>query len=359
MTTKVPERASLSSRPHADRSLSVPFTASQQDGARRAGISIGFQVWAQNVTWSDLMDAGQNIDSAGFSSLWSNDHFIPLVAGVGGVVESLEGPVFDGWSVLGGWAAVTSSVRLGCLVSAVAYRHPALLVKLATALDHASAGRATLGIGAGWFAREHRAFGFEFPAVRERLDRLEESAAICRALLDGKTVSVGGRWFRALEARNDPPPVQDRLPLLIGGSGERRTLRVVAEFADVWSADGDDAAAIVRKRAVLAEHCRAVGRDPGEIRITTGQPPPLVRGDREEAVSTLADILSHHGLPPVEAVRTAAMSPFVGTVEDVASHLMALRDAGVAEVMFDWPPPFDARTLDALANPVMTRLAQG
>ena len=129
---------------------------------------------------------------------------------------------------------------MGCLVSGAGYRNPGLLVKMATALDHATDGRAVLGLGAGWFEPEHRAFGFDFPPIGRRLDRLEEAAAISRGLLDGSTVTHEGAWFSAIEARNDPPPVQARLPIAIGGSGEKRTLRIVARYADIWNADGDD-----------------------------------------------------------------------------------------------------------------------
>lgn len=320
-------------------------------------LRLGFQVWAQHVSWPELIAAGREIEELGFDSLWSNDHLLPLAGGPDGVVEGLEGPIFEGWSVLAGWAAATRRIRLGCLVSGVAYRHPALLVKMATALDHMSGGRITLGIGAGWFEREHRAFGFPYLPVRERLDRLEEAATIVRGLLDGERVTFAGRWYTVEGARNDPPPVQARLPLLIGGSGERRTLQIVARHADAWSADGGDPELLARKGAVLDAHCRAEGRDPASIRRTAGQPPALVRPTRDEAVATLAEILSGHGMPWTMALSTAFASPFVGTVDEVAAALRAVRAAGIEEVMFDLPLPLDRPTLEALAGPVRKRLA--
>src|SRR5262245_25784964 len=138
---------------------------------------IGFQVWGQFAGWDELMAAGERIDQLGFDSLWSNDHLMPAT------VDGASGPVFDGWMTLAAWAERTRHVTLGCLVSSVSYRSPTIVVKMATALDHASGGRAVLGIGAGWHATEHRAFGFELPSVGERLDRLEEAAAICRQML--------------------------------------------------------------------------------------------------------------------------------------------------------------------------------
>jgi len=306
---------------------------------------MGFQVWGQFVTWPELMTIGQEIDELGFDELWSNDHFLPQAAGGAGGLGELDGPVFEGWSTLFGWAGRTSRARMGCLVSGGGYRNPGLLVKMATALDHATGGRAVLGLGAGWFEREHRAFGFEFPPLGRRLDRLAEAAAICRGMLDGTSVTFDGDWFTALDARNDPPPVQARLPLAIGGSGEKRTLRTVAEFADIWNADQDDPESFRRRNGILDEHCRAVGRDPGSIERTAGLPAPCIRPTRDEAVEALTAILEQQAMPTDAARRMAAASPFAGPVASVAAELRRYRDAGLGAVMFDWPAPFDRRTL--------------
>ena len=230
---------------------------------------------------------------------------------------------------------------------------------MATALDHATAGRAVLGIGAGWFEREHRAFGFEFPPLGQRLDRLAEAAAICRGLLDGSSVTYDGAWFSTSDARNDPPPVQPRLPLAIGGSGEKRTLRIVAEHADIWNADQDDPESFRRRSAILDEHCRAVGRDPASIERTAGLAAPCIRATREEAIDVLAGILERQAMPRADAVRVASASPFAGPVDAVVKELRRYAEAGLSAVMFDWPAPFDRATLDALAGPVRRALAEG
>ena len=311
---------------------------------------IGVQVWGQYATWSELMSAGRAVEAAGLHSLWSNDHFLPLVAGPDGPRAAPPGPIVEGWSLLAGWAGVTSRVRLGCLVSGAGYRNPALLVKEATAFDHLSGGRMTLGLGAGWFEAEHLAFGFAFPPVRERLDRLEEAATICRGLLDGDAVTFEGRWYSAVAAVNDPKPLQPRLSLLIGGSGERRTLPIVARFADAWSADGGDPATIARKQSILDEACEAIGRDPQAVRRTAGLPPPLVRDDEAEARGALAAILMRHGLTRSEAGAVAGDDPFVGPIDALRRRLEAYRSVGVEEVMFDWPAPFDPATLEALGR---------
>ncbi len=321
-------------------------------------LRIGFQVWAQFVSWDELMSAGRDLEQLGFDGLWSNDHLVPLAGSPDGVVGDLEGPIFEGWIVLAGWAAETTRIRLGCLVSGAGYRNPALLVKMATSLDHMSDGRMTLGLGAGWFEREHETFGFDLPPLKDRLDRLEDAAAIARGMLDGGPVTQGGRWYTTMGARNDPPPVQRRLPLLIGGSGERRTLRIVARYADAWSADGGDPETLARKNAVLDDHCRAIGRDPASIRRTAGQPPVLIRSTRDDAVAALAEILARHEVPWSTALAAAFDSQFVGTVDDVVAALGAIGGAGIEEVMFDLPLPADRPTLDALAGPVRTRLGR-
>jgi alkanesulfonate monooxygenase SsuD/methylene tetrahydromethanopterin reductase-like flavin-dependent oxidoreductase (luciferase family) len=322
-------------------------------------LRIGFQVWSQYVTWPELMSIGREIDELGFDELWSNDHLLPQAAGGVGALGELDGPVFEGWSVLFGWAGITRYARMGCLVSGGAYRNPGLLVKMATALDHATDGRAALGLGAGWFEREHRAFGYEFPPIGQRLDRLADAAGICRGLLDGAAVTHEGDWFSALDARNDPPPVQSRLPLAIGGSGEKRTLRVVAQYADIWNADQDDPESFRRRNGILDEHCRTVGRDPNTIERTAGLAAPCIRPTRDAAIEVLAGILQQQAMPRDDALRMASDSPFVGPVDSVVEELRRYREAGLHAVMFDWPAPFDRPTLEALAGPVRSALAKG
>jgi alkanesulfonate monooxygenase SsuD/methylene tetrahydromethanopterin reductase-like flavin-dependent oxidoreductase (luciferase family) len=259
---------------------------------------------------------------------------------------------------LAGWAERTRQVTLGCLVSGAAYRNPALLVRMVVALDHASAGRAILGLGAGWHATEHHAFGYAYPSLGQRLDRLEEAAAICRQMLDGKAAELTGAWFSVHGARAEPRPLQPHLPLLIGGSGERRTIPLVARVADIWNGEGEPADWERRSR-LLDDACRAVGRDPSEVRRTVGLPPPLIRSDRLEAVEALAAQLTHHGLQPEAARAASQASQLVGDVPRVVARLRAYMVAGVEEVIFDWPSPLDEATLLALAGPVRAALSGG
>jgi len=318
-------------------------------------LRIGFQVWSEFIGWSELMEAGRDIDARGFEELWSNDHLLPVAPGGPVVVGDLDGPVWEGWSVLFGWAAITKGARMGTLVSSASYRNPAILVKMATSLDHATGGRAVLGLGAGWFEREHRAFGFPFPQLGARIDRFAEAAAICRGLLDGNSVTVSGDWFAMDGARNDPAPVQARLPLAVGGSGEKRTLRIVGEYADIWNGDGDDPDSFRRRNAILDEHALAAGRDPGSIERTVGLPPPCIRASRDEAVEALTAILERHASSRA-AAHAAAASPFADTAASVAARLRDYRAAGASAVIFDWPSPHDQPTLDALAGPIRAEL---
>jgi alkanesulfonate monooxygenase SsuD/methylene tetrahydromethanopterin reductase-like flavin-dependent oxidoreductase (luciferase family) len=335
------------------------MTAHASEGSDHDGsqpLRISFQVWGQYVSWRELMDVGKAIEEMGFDGLWSNDHLLPVIGSESGPVEMASGPVWDAWMTLMGWAAATTRVRLGCMVSSVSFRNPALLVRMATALDHATAGRAVLGIGAGWNATEHRMFGFDFPSLRERLDRLDEASRICRRLLDGRVAHVDGYWYRAEGARNEPGPTGGHLPLLIGGSGERRTLPIVARDADIWNGEGDPES-VRHKNACLDDLCEKAGRDPRTIMRTVGLPPPLIRRDRRTAIAEQARLLVRHGLSRRDATVAARSSAFVGSAAQVAERLRAYWDAGADEVAFDWPTPSDEPTLEALATDVRDALS--
>ena len=312
-------------------------------------IRIGFQVWGQAVSWPELASTARDIERLGFASLWSNDHLYPAAGPDAWTPNAPDGPFLEGWMTLAGFAAETETIPLGVLVSGAGYRNPGLLVKQATALDHVSGGRVTLGLGAGWHEREHRAFGFEYPSLGERITRLDEQATAIRMLLDGQTVTVNGRYVQMDRARNLPPPVQSRLPFLIGGSGERRTLRIVARVADVWNGEGDPAT-FGRLNAVLDAHCAAIGRAPAEIRRTVGAAPIRIRDTREAAVADLTGALIANGVAPADARTAAEESPLVGDEREVTEVLAAYAAAGADELIADWPAPFDLETLERLAT---------
>lgn len=310
---------------------------------------LGFQVWGQFTGWPALAETARRIDTLGFTSLYANDHLFPAAGAAFQAADAPPGPFLEGWTTLAGFAMVTERVEVGVLVSAAGYRNIGIAVKQATAIDHLSGGRAVLGLGAGWHARDHMAFGIPLLSLRGRLDRLEEQAAAATALLAGDTITTEGAYVRLERAVNLPPPVRAKLPLLIGGSGEKRTLRIVARFADIWNGEGD-AETWARRNRLLDDHCAAVGRDPRAIRRTVGLPPVSIRPTRDAARSALADRLRANGISAREAVATAAGSPLAGTPHEVAAALRSFALAGAEEAIVDWPAPFDDRTLDALAR---------
>ena len=182
------------------------------------------------------------------------DHLMQLPP-LGGPTAS----ILEGYVTLGALAAVTNRVELGTLVTGVTYRNPALLAKQIATLDALSGGRVILGIGAAWYDAEHAAYGWDFPPVKERFDRFREAVAICRGMFDNEAFTFSGTYYSVDEARVVPRP-QRRIPLMIGGSGEKKTLRMVAELADHCNVGGT-AGLVARKFAILDEHCAAVGRD--------------------------------------------------------------------------------------------------
>ena len=220
------------------------------DGGPRFGAAF----WLNRTTWPELRDAALAAETVGWDSIWLDDH---LLCDEG----EEQDPRLEGWTALAALAALTSRVRLGHLVTAVTFRNVGVIAKMATTLDHVSGGRFVLGLGGGWHAREHDAFGIPFGfGFGERLDRLDEAASLLRRLLDGETVTHAGRFHSLDRAVCAPRPLQSHLPILVGGTGRRKTLRTAARVADTWNACATPEE-LVELSAVLAEHAAAVGRD--------------------------------------------------------------------------------------------------
>jgi F420-dependent oxidoreductase-like protein len=201
-------------------------------------------------------------DNSGFDSVWVMDHLYQIE-----VVGPREDPMLEAYTLLGALAARTRQVALGTMVTGVTYRNPALLAKIVTTLDVISSGRAILGIGAAWNDDEHAGYGYDFPSAKERLDRLEEALQIIRAMLTEQAPSFQGRHYRIQEVLNNPKPIRGRIPVLIGGGGEKRTLRLVAQYGDACNLFGGPHD-VRHKLDVLERHCADVGRDPAEITKT-------------------------------------------------------------------------------------------
>ncbi len=306
-------------------------------------IRFGALCWNQYTDWPSLLEAGRRADRLGYHSLWTWDHVYPIVG-------SSKGPMFEGYLTLAGWAMATERVRLGLMVGANPLREPTLTAKMVTTLDHMSGGRAVLGIGAAWNEEEHHAFGLRFGSgFPERLRWLGEALPVMRAMLRGHPATATGPRYTAHEARNDPPPVQERLPILVGGGGERVTLRLVAQYADANNVGGG-IDKVRRKEEVLLQHCETVGRDPAEIERTTGLGAVVIRDSEAEARRVFERIFEHNG-------RAAHWTDQpVGTPEQIAERLAPYLDLGYRHFIAGFPAPYDEESMTRLVTEVRALL---
>ena len=279
-----------------------------------------FSLWpTTSQPWSDLQAAARHAADTGWDGRWVADHFMPPA-------DPADGPLLECWSTLAGLATSVPRLRLGSLVAGNTYRHPAVLANMAATIDHLSGGRVVLGLGAGWQANEHRAYGIDLFDVPGRLARLEEACQVVRGLLDQPRASFEGSHYRLIDAPMAPKPVQAHLPLLVGGSGERVTLRIVARFADEWNTWGTPDV-LAAKGSVLDRHCEAVGRDPSTIRRSAQV---VVNLDGTGPTFTR--------LPSVD-VSTAQMQELLG----------GYQEAGVDEFIFpDWTLGTGAQRLEVM-----------
>jgi F420-dependent oxidoreductase-like protein len=269
--------------------------------------------------FDSVVEQAKAAEAAGFRLVTVMDHLYQI-PGVGKIQE----PMLEGWLTLAALARETSTVRLGTLVTGVTYRNPALLAKQATTLDVISGGRAIFGLGAAWNDVEHAGYGFDFPPVRDRMDRLDEALAIAKAMFTEDRPTFRGTHYAIDEALNSPRPVQPGgPPILIGGVGEQRTLRIAAKYADMthWFALGLEA--LKRKTMILERYCDEIGRDPESIERTMGAPVIVV--ESEEAASAALEML-----PPDRRPFLA-----VGTPDKAAEALLPYIDAGFTGFTFN------------------------
>ncbi|WP_051425887.1 LLM class F420-dependent oxidoreductase [Jiangella gansuensis] len=249
-------------------------------------------------------------DDAGFDHCWNMDHF----ATIG---DDAAGDIFDAWTMLAAMAESTTRVRIGCMVTGNTYRHPGVLAKIATTVDHLSGGRLEFGLGAAWAENEHTMLGLQFGTVGERLDRLEEACQLIRSLWTQPRTTFEGRHYQLHDAVAEPKPVQrPHPPVWIGGSGRKRTLRIAAQYADAWNATGVSAAEFADLSGVLDQHCADVGRDPATIRRTVQLRLPAAADDllsqvEEYARAGVDDIVlvTHPGTAEADASRAAELLP--------------------------------------------------
>lgn len=286
---------------------------------------IGSLVHANATTWSRVADTVRAMDEGPWHSAWVPDHFFSPLAFLDEAADNLEG-----WTLLTAMAAVTERVRLGVLVTGNTYRNPALLAKMVATLDHISGGRVEFGIGAAWHQREHEAYGWDFPSVKERCDRLEEACALIRALFtaDGP-VDYDGKYYRLDAAPFSPPPVQrPHPPIMVGGGGEKRTLRTLALSGDVMNVSGSPTV-VAHKIAVLEAHCADLGRDASAITKTVMLPVGL------EDDATRAERLRDYWRADSAEDRRALP---IGPASRVIEALQAYEPLGVDGIIFQGLP---------------------
>jgi F420-dependent oxidoreductase-like protein len=296
----------------------------------------------EDVSWEDWLALARTCERLGFEALFRSDHYGPVVA-------AQPRDALDAWATVCGLAAVTSTVRLGTLVSPATFRHPSVLAKLAVTADHISGGRVELGVGTGWNAAEHRAYGFPFPSLRERMDRLAEQVEIIRRSWEEEPFSFRGEHWTLEELDARPKPVQrPHIPLLMGGTARPRGAALAARWANEYNLVGatpDDAAAA---RGRLRSACESAGRDPDTLAVWLRH--PLVVGADEAEVGRRREELAAWG-------DGEAGDRLTGTPDRIVEHLREYADAGIERVMFQHLLHRDEAALELLAAEVLPALA--
>ena len=300
-------------------------------------MKFGAQLWSQHTDWPTFRDSALAAEAAGFDSIWTWDHLMAIFG-------PWDQPIFEGWSVLSALGPITKRVKLGLMVGANTFRNPALTAKIAITLDHVSNGRAVMGIGGAWMEREHEAYGIHFgTGFGERLDRLDEAVAIMRRLFDGERISHEGRFYTLTDALALPPPVQDHLPILVGGSGPKKTLRTVALRADAWNTSGwvDE---VRGKLDRLEEHCVAVGRDLRTIELTVSFP-IVIRDSQQAAETAFGELMRING-----SENAGNLPHLFGPPDAIAEQIQPFREMGFETVICRMPAPHDRETIDRMSE---------
>ena len=288
-------------------------------------MQFGAQLVNYFCEWDDTLATIRAVQNGSWDSLWWSDHFLPPV----GRRDLEGGGAMEGWSLLTAAAAITERLRLGLLVTGNTYRNPALLAKMAATIDQISHGRLTLGIGSAWFGREHAAYGWRFPPLKERCDRLDEALEVIKRLFtdgNGGTANFQGEYYRLDNCPLAPPCTQTpHLPILVGGNGEKRTLRSCAKYADICNIDFNNPGGVDvfrHKISVLERHCESLGRDPAEIKKTMLIP---IRLEDDEAKAK-------------ELRQRRGEWVLYGPPAQVIDTIGGYQDAGCEEMMFSAVP---------------------
>ncbi len=303
-------------------------------------IRFGIQTGQQMVEWPQMLDLWQKADRWGYDSLWNFDHFYPIFV-------APDGPCFEAWTALSALAQATKRARIGTLVNGNTYRHPCVTAKMAATLDHVSGGRLNFGIGAGWFELEHRAFGIDFKTVPERLRALDEACRIIKGMFTEEKTSLRGKHYTVTDALGLPKPLQKpHPPFMIGGTGEKVLLKIVAKHADMWNT-GAQAERMKHLIAVIDRHGETVGRDTSAIEKTVLMPLCYrAAKEREEFVMNLVARMEN-GTP--EAARKRIM---IGGKEECFDTIDRYAKVGVTHFIFMTFVPYNEEEIQRFAEEV-------
>jgi F420-dependent oxidoreductase-like protein len=319
-----------------------------QFGLQHPNFSFDYNGQENNV--SDIADSLKSLitkaENSGFDSFWVMDHFHQIQ-----YVGRSEEPMLEGWTVISMLAGITTKIKLGTLVTGIIYRHPSVLAKISATLDVLSKGRLFMGIGAAWNEQESLAYGISFPSNRERLLRLEEAIQIIRKMwTEDPYASFEGKYYKIKNAYCNPKPIQKPSPpILIGGSGERKTLKIVAKYADACNLFGSSET-LTNKLDILKEHCKSVGRDYDSI-LKTKLGTIVVDDDKEMAKNRMLE--TFRGLPEEQ------IKEFViyGTPEDIQRQIRALEQVGIQYLIVNFEASRELEALDTFANEIITKMS--
>jgi alkanesulfonate monooxygenase SsuD/methylene tetrahydromethanopterin reductase-like flavin-dependent oxidoreductase (luciferase family) len=299
--------------------------------------------WPQAIDWPGYVSVAQRAEALGFDTVWTWDHLYAIFG-------DPHQTIFEGYTTLGAWATLTERIRIGLMVGANPFRNPGLVAKSIITIDHISGGRVVCGMGGAWNGFEAEAFGIDFGSgFGERLDWLDESVGILRALFDGEAVTHEGPRYRTQELVARPHPVQAHLPIMIGGSGEKKTLRTLAKYGDEWNAFGTPVV-LAHKKAVLEAHCADVGRDPAAIHKTVGCK-IMIRDSEAEARRDWLSVLAANRMTLEEGLEDETW--WFASPEGIAEQMNAYRARGFDGFMIEEPAPYDPETIERLMREVV------
>lgn len=329
-------------------SASAETPQPQQTGPAPKRVLFGIQTTPQDFSYPELVQIWQDAESLGFDSAWVFDHFIPIMG------ANVDGPCLEGWTLLSALAAKTSKIRIGVLVTGNTYRNPALLAKMATTVDHISNGRLYLGIGAGWFELEHRAYGFLFYDEKERARRLEEALQVIKKLWTEDHPSFEGKYYRLENAPFAPKNVQKpHPPIMIGGQGKKRIVPLVGRYGDAWNAPiGLSPEDIQERMKIIQRECDRVGRKPCDIEVSAF----LVLYSISDV--PLAGPVLRLGARMIAGERVQR-SLLAGTPDEIAKKIQSFVDVGVHHIIMNIQPKYDPALLRRFATEVMPRFRGG